>query len=48
MPTLQNKESILKAAREKSQIIYKDKHIRIIPDFSVATLKDRKACSDIL
>jgi hypothetical protein len=31
----QNKERILKAAREKGQVTYKGKPIRIIPDFSI-------------
>ena len=33
------KEKILKAAREKTQVIYKGKLIRIISDFSTKMLK---------
>ena len=38
---LQNKEIILKAAREKGQVTYKGRSIRIIPDFLTETLKTR-------
>jgi hypothetical protein len=31
--TIQNKDKILKATREKDQVTYKGRHIRIIPDF---------------
>jgi hypothetical protein len=34
MPKLENKERILKAAREKWQLRYKGKHIRITSDHS--------------
>lgn len=40
---IQNKERLLKAAREKGQVTYKDLNIRIIPDFSIQTLKTRRA-----
>lgn len=30
---------ILKAVRERNQVTYKERSIRIIPDFSVETLK---------
>jgi hypothetical protein len=33
-PNAQNKERILKAVREKGQVTYKDRSIRITPDFS--------------
>ena len=33
-PNAQNKERILKAVREKCQITYKNRHIRITPGFS--------------
>lgn len=36
---VQNKERILKATREKYQVIYKGRPIRITPSFSVRTLK---------
>jgi hypothetical protein len=35
----QNKGKILKALREAGQVTYKDRPIRIIPDFSTETLK---------
>jgi len=40
---MQNKEKILKAAREKDYVPYKDRSIRITPDFSTETLKARRA-----
>ena len=36
-----NKERILKAVREKGQVTYKGKPIRITPDFSPETMKAR-------
>jgi hypothetical protein len=39
----ENKERILKALREKKQIKYKSKPIKITADFSTQTLKIRKA-----
>ena len=47
-PTVQNKEKILRAAREKSQVTYKGKPIRITPDFSMETLQARRTWIDIL
>ncbi|ERE69936.1 LINE-1 type transposase domain-containing protein 1 [Cricetulus griseus] len=41
-PNLQNKEKILRAAKEKGQVTYKGKPIRITPDFSMETLKARR------
>jgi hypothetical protein len=38
----------LKAIREKNQITYKDKSIKITADFSTETLKARRAWSDVL
>jgi hypothetical protein len=40
-----NKERILKAIREKKQITYKGKPIKIKADFSTETLKARRAWS---
>jgi hypothetical protein len=40
-PNAQNKERILKAIREKGQVTYKGRHIRITPDFSPETMKAR-------
>jgi hypothetical protein len=44
----QNKERILKTAKEKRQIIYKGKSIRITTDFSTQTLNTRRSCKDII
>ena len=37
------KQRILKAARKKVQVTYKDRPINIIPDFSTETMKARRA-----
>jgi hypothetical protein len=39
----QNKERILKAAREKGQVTYQGRPIRIASGFSTETIKTRKA-----
>jgi hypothetical protein len=38
----------LKAIREKKQITYKDKAIKTTADFSMETLKARRACSEVI
>jgi hypothetical protein len=38
-----NKDRILKAVREKGQVTYKGKPVRIIPDFSPETMKARRS-----
>jgi tRNA A37 threonylcarbamoyladenosine dehydratase len=43
----ENKESILKAVREKKQITYKGKPIKITADFSTETLKARREWSEV-
>jgi hypothetical protein len=48
MTTIENKERILKVSREKCQLTYKCKHIRITSDLSALTLKARKAWSNII
>lgn len=40
---IQNKEKVLKATREKSQVTYESKPTRITADFSVETLKAKRA-----
>ena len=45
---IQNKEQILRAAREKGQVTYKGKPIRITPDFSMETIKARRSWIDVL
>jgi hypothetical protein len=47
-PNAQNKERILKVVREKGQVTYKGKPIRIIPYFSTVTLKARRSWADII
>ena len=42
------KEKILKAAREKQQITYKEIPIRLTADFSAETLQARREWQDIL
>jgi hypothetical protein len=42
-----NRERILKVVREKKQIMYKGKPIKITADFSMETLKARKAWSKV-
>ena len=44
----QNKERILKAVREKGQVKYKGRPIRITPDFSPETMKARRFWADII
>ena len=41
------KERILKAAREKQNVTYKGNTIRLSADFSTETLQDRRECQDI-
>jgi hypothetical protein len=41
-PNAQNKERILKAIREKGQVTYKGRSIRITPDFSPETIKKKR------
>ena len=42
-PNVQKKERILKAVREKGQVTYKGRPIRITPDFSPETMKTRRS-----
>jgi hypothetical protein len=43
-----NKDRILKAVREKDQVTYKGKPIRITPDFSPETTKVRRSWTDVI
>jgi hypothetical protein len=43
-----NKNRILKALREKGQVTYKGKPIRITPDFSLETMKARRAWTVVI
>jgi hypothetical protein len=47
-PNALNKERILKAARERGQVTYKGRPIRIIPDFSPETMKARRSWEDVI
>ncbi|CAH7172607.1 LOC299282 [Phodopus roborovskii] len=47
-PSIQNKEKILRAAKEKGQVTYKGRPIKITPDFSMETLKARRSWIDVL
>jgi hypothetical protein len=47
-PNAQNKERILKAVREKGQVTYKGRPIRITPDFSAETMKARRSWADVI
>ena len=47
-PNAQNKERILKALREKGQVTYKDRPIRITPNFSPETMKVRRYWADVI
>jgi hypothetical protein len=43
-----NKDRILKAVREKGQVTYKGRPIRITPDFSPETMKSSRAWTDVI
>jgi hypothetical protein len=47
-PNAQNKERILKAVREKGQVTYKGRPIRITPDFAPETMKARRSWADVI
>jgi len=44
----QNKEKILKEVREKGQVTYKGRPIRITPDFSPETMKARRYWTEVI
>jgi hypothetical protein len=44
----QNEERFLKASKEKRQVTYKGKPIRITADFSTQTLNARRSWKDII
>ena len=48
MANLQDKERILKAAREKKEVTYKGTPIRLAADFSMETLQARREWQKIL
>ena len=43
-----NKERILKAIREKGQVTYKGRPIRITPDFTPETMKARRSWTNVI
>jgi hypothetical protein len=43
-----NKDRLLKAVREKCQVTYKGKPIRITPDFAPETMKARRSWTDVI
>jgi hypothetical protein len=43
-----NKDRILKVVREKGQVTYKDRPIRITPDFSPETMRARRSWTDVI
>jgi hypothetical protein len=43
-----NKDRILKAVREKDQVAYKGRPIRITPDFSPETMKATRSWTDVI
>ena len=45
---MHKKERILKAVREKGQVTYKLRPIRITPDFSPETMKARRSRADVI
>jgi hypothetical protein len=44
----ENRERILKAVREKNQITYKGKPIKITADFSMETLEAKRAWTEVI
>jgi hypothetical protein len=48
IPNSQNKERILKAIRQKDQVTYKGRPIRIIPDFCPETMKAIRFLADVI
>ena len=47
-PNALYKDRILKAVREKGQVTYKGRPIRITPDFSPETVKARRSWADVI
>jgi hypothetical protein len=41
-------KKVLKAVREKGQVIYKGRPIRITADFSTGTVKARRSWTDVM
>ena len=47
-PNTQNKERILKVVKEKGQVPYKGRPIRITPHFSTEGMKARRSSGDVI
>jgi hypothetical protein len=47
-PNALNKERILKVVREKGQVTYKGRPIRVAPDFTPETIKSRRPWVDLI
>jgi len=47
-PNAQNKERVLKAVREKCQVTYKGRPIRITPKFLPETVKTRRSWGNVI
>ena len=47
MPSIKDKERILKAARKKQEVIYKEALISLAADFSTETLQARREWQEI-
>ena len=47
MGKFQDKERILKTAREKQEVTYKGTPIRLVADFSMEMLQARRECQEI-
>ena len=47
-PNAKNKKIILKAVREKGEVTYKGRPLRITPDYSTDTLKARRSWADVI
>ena len=45
---MQTKGRMLRATKEKGQVAYKDRPIRITPDFLLGTMKARRSCSNTM
>jgi hypothetical protein len=43
-----NEDRILKAEREKGQVTYKARPIKITPDFSIESMKARRSWTDVI
>ena len=47
VPKIKDKERILKAARGKERVIYREVHIRLSADFFKENLQARRGCNNV-